>query len=141
MATSNPPNLASAFSSEAQPQFESSGRLRSLPTTQVLIAANVLIFLAMVFQSVWPSGAHRFIGTGIGTDFDDKLMLLWGSNYGPLTLGGQYWRVLTCLFVHFSIFHLSGNMLFLWLLGRHLDRHLSRMQTLVLYLFTGAAYC
>ena len=27
MATSNPPNLASAFSSEAQPQFESSGRL------------------------------------------------------------------------------------------------------------------
>jgi membrane associated rhomboid family serine protease len=41
--------------------------------------------------------------------------------------------------VHFNIFHLGGNMLFLWLLGRPLDRHLSRTQTLVLYLFTGAA--
>lgn len=93
----------------------------------------------MLLQSIWLSGAHRFFNARIGTDFDDKVLLFWGSDYGPLTLGGQYWRVLTCLFVHQNIFHLGGNMLFLWRLGKSLDRLLSRMQTLAIYLFTGVA--
>jgi membrane associated rhomboid family serine protease len=93
----------------------------------------------MLFHSIWLSGVQRFLNTPIGTDFDDKILLLWGSNYGPLTLGGQYWRVLTCLFLHLNIFHLAGNMLFLWRLGKPLDRLLSRKQTLAIYLLTGAA--
>jgi len=93
----------------------------------------------MVFHSIWLSGVQRFLDTPMGTDFNDKVLLLWGSDYGPLSLGGQYWRVLTCPFVHFNIFHLAGNMLFLWRLGKPLDRLLSRTQTLFIYLFTGAA--
>src|SRR5215472_9597147 len=128
LATSHPPNLASAFSSETQPQLDSDPPaprgVRSLSNTQILIAANVLVFVAMLFHSIWLSGAQRLFDTRIGADFDDKELLFWGSDYGPLTLGGQYWRVLACLFVHFNIFHLGGNILFLWLLGRPLDRHL-----------------
>jgi membrane associated rhomboid family serine protease len=143
LATSNPLDLASTSASGAQPQLEPAPPdprgFRSLSNTQILIATNVLIFSAMLFHSIWLSGVQWFIDTPIGADFDDKLLLLWGSDYGPLTLGGQYWRVLTCLFVHFNIFHLAGNMLFLWRMGKQLDRHLSRTQTLVIYLFTGAA--
>lgn len=143
LANSNPLDLASTSSSGAQPQFGSAPLaargLTPLSNTQVLIAANVLIFLAMLLHSIRLSGVQRFFDTPIGTDFDDKVLLLWGGDFAPLTLGGQYWRVLTCLFVHLNIFHLAGNLLFLWRLGKPLDRLLSRTQTLVVYLFTGAA--
>jgi membrane associated rhomboid family serine protease len=93
----------------------------------------------MLCHSIWLSGVKQFLNTRIGAHFDHKLLLLWGSDYGPLTLGGQYWRVLTSVFVHINIFHLAGNMLFLWRLGKPLDRFLGRTQALVLYLLTGAA--
>jgi membrane associated rhomboid family serine protease len=93
----------------------------------------------MLCYSIWLSGIEQFLDTRIGAVFDDKLLLLWGSNYGPLTLGGQYWRVLTSPFVHMNAFHLGGNMLFLWALGKRLDRLVGRARMLVIYLLTGAA--
>lgn len=93
----------------------------------------------MLFHSIRLSGLQGFLNTPVGTDFDDKALLLWGADYGPLTLGGQYWRVLTCLFVHLNMFHLAGNMLLLWRLGKSLDRLIGRKQHLVIYLCTGAA--
>jgi membrane associated rhomboid family serine protease/Flp pilus assembly protein TadD len=143
LATSNPLDLASTSASRAQPHLDPpppvpSG-LKALSNTQILIAANVLVFLAMVSHSTWLSGVQWSLDTPIGAKFDWKLLLLWGSDYGPLTLGGQYWRVLTSLFVHLNIFHLLGNMLFLWRLGKPLDRLLNRTQALVIYLLSGAA--
>jgi membrane associated rhomboid family serine protease len=93
----------------------------------------------MLCHSIWLSGVQRFLDTRIGAYFDNKVLLLWGCNYGPLTLGGQYWRVLTTLFVHLNIFHLGSNMLFLWRLGKPLDRFLGRTQALAVYLLTGTA--
>lgn len=141
--TYNPLDLAPTSRSGAQSQLEPASpvprRLGSLSSTQILIAVNVLVFLAMLFHGIWHSGAQRLLDTLIGTGFDDKALLLWGADYGPLTFGGQYWRVLTCLFVHLNIFHLAGNMLLLWCLGEHLDRLMGRKQHLVIYLSTGAA--
>lgn len=142
-ATSSAPDPTSISPPAVEPQFAPAlPPAKVLPpfsNTRILISANVLIFLAMLFHSIWISGVQRFLDAPIGTHFDDKVLLLWGGDYGPLTLGGQYWRVLTCLFVHWNIFHLAGNMLFLWRLGKPLDRLLSRTQTLFIYLFTGAA--
>ncbi|HET9283987.1 MAG TPA: rhomboid family intramembrane serine protease [Candidatus Angelobacter sp.] len=142
LANSNPLDLASTSSPEAPLQCQSAlpaGKgFRALSSTQVLIAANLIIFLVMLLHRMWLAGIQPSL-SHIGTDFDDKLMLLWGGNYGPLTLGGQYWRVLTCLFVHLNIFHLAGNMLFLWRLGKPLDRLLGSKQALAIYLFTGVA--
>jgi len=139
--TSNPPELASTSPSEAQlePALSTPRVLRSLSNTQILIAINALIFGAMLFHSIWLSSVERLLDNPIGTNFDSKLLLFWGSDYGPLTLGGQYWRVITCLFVHLNIFHLAGNMLFLWRLGEEVGRHLSRTQALAIYVFTGTA--
>jgi membrane associated rhomboid family serine protease len=95
----------------------------------------------MLCHSIWLSGVQRFLDTRIGEYFDRKVLLLWGGDYGPLTLGGQYWRVLTSPFVHLNAFHLGINMFFLWGLGRQLDRLLARTQTLAIYLLTGVAGC
>lgn len=34
----------------------------------------------------------------------------WGADYGPLTLHGQWWRMIVSTFLHFGIIHIGFNM-------------------------------
>lgn len=77
--------------------------------------------------------------TSIGAMLNPQQLLGWGANYGPETLGGQYWRLITALFLHNGLWHLVFNMLFLWCLGMPLDRLFGRGKTLVIFLLTGTA--
>ena len=45
--------------------------------------------------------------------------------------------LLTCMFIHGSIFHLAGNMLFLWVFGNNVEDRLGPVPYLALYLLTG----
>ncbi len=82
-------------------------RLRVLPT---ILALNVLVFAAMV-----ASGASALNPTVADA-------LAWEANYGPRTLNGQPWRLVTNLFVHFGIIHLAANMLALGNAGGTIER-------------------
>ena len=64
-------------------------------------------------------------------------VLPWGADYGPQTLGGQYWRLLTAMFLHFGIIHILGNMWCLWSLGRLAEKLLDSITVAGLYLLTG----
>jgi membrane associated rhomboid family serine protease/Flp pilus assembly protein TadD len=64
-------------------------------------------------------------------------LLKWGANYGPYTLGGQYWRAISCAFVHIGIIHLLLNMWCLWNLGRLMERFLGPVVTIAAYLLTA----
>ena len=97
----------------------------STPATYVLVAINVIIFIAMVASGIsWI------------TPETDRV-LRWGADYGPLTLNGQYWRLLTSMFLHFGIIHLLGNMWCLWSLGQLAERFLGAFTVLGVYLLTG----
>ncbi len=63
--------------------------------------------------------------------------IAFGADYGPLTLGGQWWRLFTSMFVHFGIVHLGLNMWCLWNLGRAAERLLGRFSYLLAYLASG----
>ena len=93
----------------------------------------------MLAHSIHITGIEKFLGTVIFANFDSALLRSWGSDYGPLTLTGQFWRIITAIFVHSNFLHLASNMLFLWGCGRYLDRLFTRTQTLAIYLLTGAA--
>ena len=48
-----------------------------------------------------------------------------------------YLALLTCMFLHGSISHLSGNMLFLWVFGNNVEDRFGRARYLALYLIGG----
>ena len=50
---------------------------------------------------------------------------------------GRYWTLLTALFVHGSIFHLFGNMLFLFVFGGTLENNIGSGRYLIVFLTGG----
>ena len=61
----------------------------------------------------------------------------WGADFGPLTLNGQWWRLLTSMFVHFGIIHIGLNMWCLWNLGRACEQLMGRVSYVLAYLVSG----
>jgi membrane associated rhomboid family serine protease/Flp pilus assembly protein TadD len=95
--------------------------------TWVLISINVGMFcmtsaLSLSFWNV-PSG----------------FLAAFGGNYGPLTLGGQWVRLGTSLFLHAGFLHLFFNMWALLVLGKMAERIWYRREYLALYLISGIA--
>src|SRR4051812_96532 len=116
-----------------------SEQLRFAPATVALIAINVALFLAMVISAaVGKQFSVAPIFTALKTPHSD-LLIRWGANFGPLTLSGQWWRLLTSMFVHVGIVHLLLNMWALWLLGFLAERIFGRPTYLFIYFFSGLA--
>jgi rhomboid protease GluP len=78
---------------------------RTWPVTKALILINTLVFIAMVMRGISPLSP---------TTAD---LLKWGANWGPLSLDGQPWRMLTSNYVHVGLLHIGLNMWCLWNLG------------------------
>lgn len=97
----------------------------SITLTQVIFGANIAVFLAMALAS----------GTVI--DFSRLDLGPWGANYGPLTLSGDWWRLLTYMFVHGGLMHIAFNMWCLWDLGRLCESLYGRWTFGAIYLITG----
>jgi len=93
--------------------------------TAVIVAINIVLFAAMAI-------ATKKIG-----QFTLPELLVWGANFGPLTVNGQWWRLFTALFVHLSLLHLALNMWALWSVGHLSERLFGRGTMLFLYVAAG----
>jgi membrane associated rhomboid family serine protease len=98
----------------------------NISLTHILFGANVAVYLAMA------------IGSGSVMDFPGHA-LLFGANYGPKTLTGQWWRLLTYMFMHGGILHIAINMWCLWDLGALCESLYGRWTYGTIYLITGVA--
>lgn len=104
-------------------------RLRTLGGRPVvvpaIVALNVIAFLIELAA-----------GAGL-MDPDGAVLIRLGSNYGPLTTQGEWWRLLTSTFLHFGLIHIALNMWALWGSGQLVEALYGRVQFIVLYLFAG----
>lgn len=99
--------------------------------TKILVGLNVLVYLWVI------AGQEAMTGIGIinSREFDLGLSKSFIDN-------GEWYRIVTSGFLHFSIFHIAMNMLLLWQLGQILEPALDRTRFLLLYfsaMFGGAA--
>ncbi len=100
-------------------------RESTVTLTQILVGANVMVFIAMV------------IASGPSLDFTNKVMDVFGANFGPYTLSGQWWRLVTYVFLHGGLMHIAFNMWCLWDLGRLCESLYGRWTFAAIYLLTG----
>lgn len=98
----------------------------SLTVTYTIIVINILVFMIMGLQ-----GAGVFEANGL-------VHLRWGSNYGPLTASGDWWRLITATFLHFGILHLAFNMFALFFIATYIEPTLGKLRFISLYLCTAA---
>lgn len=90
-----------------------------------LVVINVVIFLGM---------------SAIGDPQDAGFVLGHGGMYVPFVLEKEeYYRLFTCMFLHFNATHLVNNMVGLLAMGSHLERELGRIKLILLYLGSGLA--
>jgi membrane associated rhomboid family serine protease len=94
--------------------------------TLTIIAVNVLAFLVTVA-----------FGGGLVLS-NPEVLVRFGTDYTPLTLGGQWWRLLTSIFLHFGLIHIFLNMSVLFVNGRLVERIYGPWRYLFIYLAAGA---
>lgn len=119
------PELCGACRKSARKHASPSLALRS--PTLVLILTNALVFAAMIISGVSP------------VEPTSAQLLRWGANFGPLTLGTQWWRLFTAMFLHIGIVHIALNMWCLLELGLIAEHLFDPLTFVAAYLLTGVA--
>jgi rhomboid protease GluP len=100
-------------------------RETSIGLTQVIFGINAAVFLGMALSS------------STVMDFPVRQLVHWGANVGVLTFSGEWWRLLTNVFVHGGVIHIAFNMWCLWNLGALCESLYGRWTYAALYLVCG----
>ena len=99
---------------------------RKSPITNIIIALNIMVFLAMVFieklNFLQPENIQAYLD--------------WGANHILFTVD-EPWRLFTCAFLHFGLLHIACNMYFLHMLGRLVERLYGRLFYILMYIFAA----
>jgi rhomboid protease GluP len=69
----------------------------------------------------------------------DQLMHWGANNAGSVLISGQWWRIVSAMFVHAGFLHLATNMWCLWNLGLLAEPLMGSAGVVAVYILTGAA--
>ena len=98
-------------------------RTRWALVVPALIALNVTVFIMML--------------SGAGAISDPGTLAGWGGNFWLRTRNGEWWRLVTSMFVHAGMFHLLVNVAGLAQIGLILERLVGRLIVIGVFLTAG----
>lgn len=108
--------------------------IRKQYVTIALIAANVIMFLLVNLQS------EQFVQAAVfGLGYIPSVVFDHAELPPNMEMVPEDFTYLTYSFLHADIFHLGGNMLFLWVFGDNVEDALGHFRFLVFYLLCAAA--
>ncbi|MCF6164900.1 rhomboid family intramembrane serine protease [Furfurilactobacillus rossiae] len=103
---------------------------RGSPVTVGLIIINVLVFLWMLFE-------FGIQGISLASPFSVQSLDQSGALSGTAVQAGEWWRLITPMFIHVTFEHIALNMITLYFLGRYVEMTFGHWRTLVIYLVSG----
>lgn len=104
--------------------------------TSVLVAANVFFYGVAWYLTQSREGAELHPASAWGGMSAEVLVRL-GGKFGPYILEGQWWRLVTAMFLHAGLLHIGMNLWCLVDLGAAVESLFSSTKFIVLYLVTG----
>ena len=90
--------------------------------TKLLIAINILFFLYISYK---------------GSTTDIYSLIKYGAKYNPLIADGEYYRLISNMFIHIGIVHLLLNTYALNILGKDIEAIYGPYKFLLIYLISG----
>jgi len=129
--TSPPPEILppqSQYAPPAPPPPRPRRRWASAPATYLLVGINCAVFLLMVAR-----------GVSMWSPTVGQLMYFGADNAGSVLIDGQWWRIVTAMFVHVGFIHIALNMWCLWNLGLLAEPLMGSFGLFAVYILTGAA--
>jgi len=94
--------------------------IRLYPFVTALLAINILVFIV----------------TGLPIQ-GSRYLYYMGVGYNPLISEGEWWRLITPMFLHAGLMHLLFNMFSLFIFGPELERVAGKARFLTIYLLSG----
>ena len=87
-----------------------------------IIVVNIIVFVLMSLS---------------GSTLDAQYMAAHGAMYPEYIKDGQYWRLLTSMFMHFGLMHILNNMVVLGAVGQIVEKAMGHVKLSVTYLVAG----
>ena len=111
-----------------RPQFY----IRTSPPTwtRILLGCNIAMFVAMIAYGVVVYSDWN------GTQ-NARVLVTFGAKVNELIAAGQYWRLLTAMFIHIGVFHLLFNLYALNSLGPLVEGFFGSRRFLMIYFIGG----
>lgn len=101
-------------------------RRKTMGVTIILIAINIAVY---AYTAILSSNAF---------EINQSVLEAYGQTNG-LVYNGAVWQLFTSLFIHASIAHIGGNMLFLFIFGLRAEEMFDTEQYLLIYFLSGLA--
>lgn len=93
--------------------------------TYSIIGINIVMFIISVILS------NNMM------DIDTNVLVKLGAKYNPLIEQGQWFRLITCMFLHGGIIHITANMYSLYCIGPLIEQLYGKYKYIVIYFVSG----
>lgn len=93
-----------------------------------IVTYGIMIICLISFMAMY------LFGKGSG---DINTLIKFGANVDVLTKSGDYYRLLTCIFLHIGFIHLILNMYSLYVIGPQVESFFGKLKFIFIYLFSG----
>ncbi|MGA9995272.1 MAG: rhomboid family intramembrane serine protease [Pyrinomonadaceae bacterium] len=97
--------------------------------TIIFLVANIFVFLLTYLSAGSVEDTARF----------DAVLIAYGAKMNSLINQGEWWRLVTPIFLHGNWTHLLMNMYGLWILGPYVERLYGSAKFVVFWVLTGVA--
>ncbi len=110
-----------------------------IPTTatSVIVVANLALYALSWYLTQNTEAAQLYGAPSMG-GIDGHVLMRLGAK-APYILAGQWWRLVTAMFLHAGLLHIGMNMWCLMDLGPEVESLFGTTKFIVLYLVTGVA--
>lgn len=90
--------------------------------TFILLVTNIIMFYLLEIN---------------GGSTNIKHLIEYGANYSPAVMDGEWWRMVSSMFLHIGFFHLLMNMIALYYLGMAVERMFGTKRFAFIYFLSG----
>jgi rhomboid protease GluP len=114
------------------------GGLIPVPSTAtaVFATANLVLFALAWYLTQSAAEAELRPGASWG-GIDGRVLVRLGAKFGPLIFTGEWWRLVTAIFLHAGLLHIGLNLWVLFDIGPVVESLFTTPKFVFLYLVTG----